>query len=392
LHPQVATEESAKRRQLSLWDELDLVHELVVGTAHSRMTACQQLWIPRGEANPDLTWKRSEHGSWSSCDLASCNAWGCPRCGRARASSSRDELGAVILKHLDASTATDAWMLTLTAPHYDAGVELDVRRLYDASALLWRDLEFKRWASRWGVVGRVRFLDNTRGAHPHFHIALLVEHAVIGLTSPIKAMGAVERATWLESIAAELVPVWERACRAAGVDIRDPDAFERHALKLTGGERAAAYFAGWGLTDEVTLASYKRGSHLELLADVRAGVAGAGDTYVAWLDATRGRQWCSGLADARRAIGVTDEDVERYAEARREALRKKKPRELVNPLTVRIPAELVQCALRIGWKTVLLEADQADASGVSAQRAVLSLLWRAELAARRWRRSRPPPA
>jgi hypothetical protein len=379
LQPSVSEEETPKRRQLSLFDEMDVVHGLVAGTQHARMTACQQLWLRRSDPSPELRWKRSEYGTWASCDLASCNVWGCPRCGRARASEARDELGATIGKHLNASVFTDAWMLTLTNPHYDAGVVVDVGRLYDACARLYRDPEFVAWSERWGVVGRVRCLDNTRGQHPHFHIAVLVEHALIGMTSPIKGMGAVERAEWLDYIAAELIPAWERACRAAGVEIRDLDAFHQYGLKLSGGEHAAAYFVGWGLVDEVSLSPYKGQSHLSLLPEAKRGDVDAGAKYLAWLDATKGKQWVSGLADARRRLEVTDDEIEAFAKARRERLQKERPRELVKPISISIPRELADTALRLGWGIVLGVADKADANGDNAQRAVLSLLWRAFL-------------
>jgi hypothetical protein len=75
-------------------------------------------------------------------------------------------------------------MLTLAPPHRATDELAEVLRWqYDACARLWRSSEWRAFAAEYGITSRVRVLDATHGGrngtHPHHHVALFVDQAMV---------------------------------------------------------------------------------------------------------------------------------------------------------------------------------------------------------------------
>jgi hypothetical protein len=276
----------------------------------------------------------------------------------------------------------DVAMGSFTMPHApDEDPRAMLRRLYGAHARFLRSARWRRFAARWGVVGAVRVLDATWSAgvyavHPHFHVALFLEHAWIVEPSryrykvpPMRSAAAHDAATeqaledwladeltphlldddahalrpdeagprfpamvgpryavpalsvsqpkrelWLRHIGAELVEAWIDALQGAGagLDARAIAYTREHGLELTGAEHAQRYFAKWGLPDEVAKSSSKASSPLRLLDAQGAGDHRAGLAFQQWRRATHGQQQVTGVQDLLDALAIDDEQVEEY--------------------------------------------------------------------------------
>lgn len=331
----------------------------------------------------------------------------------------------------------DVWMLTLAPPHYaDEAGELVVERLYRATEILWRKNAWRRFADQHGVVGRVRVLDATHGgangSHPHFHVALFVQRALMpttwtpsararrgrvrfastdgdlveslvraltapapvdgtSLTSsllstiqPLRMAARDTRAAYLDELRGDLLDAWEASCREAGIPIEQHAAFRSRSLLLSPSEDAASYFVKWGLADEVGAPTNKQRSHLRLLDLVAAGVDRAGDVYRAWRRAVHGRTWVTGLGDICTRLGVTDDDATAYlAELRRRRERQLElagtPALVVPELALVVKSHLFPAALRLGWEQVFALCDQLAAAARAAddvQAELDRVLWR----------------
>lgn len=231
--------------------------------------------------------------------------------------------------------------------------------------------------------------------HPHFHVALfptaswMPKERATGwvpsadLIPDAPALGGrfskKDRADFLADLVGGLVPAWERACVDAGVVIRDVGAFRKRALQLQPCEDAAAYFTKWGLAEEVGAAALKSDTHLTLLQKCADGDDVAGAAFIAWRYAVDGRQWVTGLADTLDALGVTDTDVELYADEQRRKREKvlaeegKLPEPRI-PLALSIPATLYTAALKLGWDVVIDLVERGEAAGDDPQHTLIASL------------------
>ena len=391
---------------------------LLGGGEYNRQSKCHRTrYVAPGESVGLL---RSESGTWSLRGVVKCGHATCPACGPRMCRSTAAQIGAAMSRHLgdgarlhfdgadlDAAAASapragsdrghDVWMLTATIPHYDEGAPIVVARLYRAWKSFLRSRGWRRFQARWGIVAVVRVLDATHNGrpHPHFHVALFPTRSWMpysyaaswdGLPSTIPsgpALGGVfsrsDRARYLAELAGGLHPAWEAAVIDAGVVPRDLPAFRAHGLKLQPCEDAGAYFVKWGLAEETGATSYKHDNHLSLLDACGAGDDAAGAAYVTWRAAVDGRQWVTGLADARTATGTTDIDVDVYAaEQRRKrevvAAAEGHPLVKVAPLALQVPATLYAAALAVGWRVVVEAVERGEAAGEDPQNTLIAAL------------------
>lgn len=318
--------------------------------------------------------RRSETGGWSLSNVVHCgSAHVCPLCAHRRARDVCAIVGAAIDKHRRAAVASDVWMLTLTVPHSDSDDQRAlVRGLVRAWSSFTTSRQWKRFRRRWGVRAVVRVFDATfgsNGLHPHWHVGLFVDHAAVGF-SPLKGWSIADRAMVLEDTARdELADAWTHAAVKAGlVDATELDAHHALGAHLAGAEEAAAYFAKWGLADELTMGPLKRSTQWDLLDAWGAGDELAGDAFTSYYRATKGIPIVTGIKAMRDELGIDDELVERYVERQRAAREAVEPRELVEPIAVVVPVWLHPAAVAVGWHRLQRVAELAGAAG--AQRAV----------------------
>lgn len=427
------TADAWKAPTLNQWQRLRIAATLQHDRTDSNRDAkCQRT---RFRKDVDVGISRSSSGKWTAKNVIQCGRMTCPVCGVRRARRVASQIGACIERHQE-GIECDVWMLTLSPPHRaDDSLELTLDRLYVAAADFFRTPAWRRFAKEYEIDARIRVLDATHGGqngcHPHFHIALFPRHAY-ALSSYIPAAADVKRyqkqreewsdeliekfvhalrtydeksvqatslwdawqplrirprevrGAFLAQLAREqLVDAWRSSCARAGVAIPDRAAFDRHALTLSPSEDAAAYFTKWGLADEVASSPQKARSHLRLLDLVEAGHDLAGDLYIAFREATCGKQWISGLGDAMAELGVHDEDADAYLErlARRRAAvlaAAGTPLPDLLPLDLHIRGYLYPAALKVGWETVFALCDaeaEAATSELDVQRALDRFLW-----------------
>jgi hypothetical protein len=425
--------------QLSLWGRMAVRRQLLRYTksARGKESADSKCSWVRFVTGADVGGNRSDRGYWSARGLVTCQKWTCPFCGGTKARDAVSKLGACLARHLSADPDHDAWMLTLTVPHYPDTSTIDhVDQLYRAWDLFVASKGYRQFAARWGIVARVRVLDATHGAangsHGHFHVALFPTKAGLstvdafvrsaepidswtvdddgseiatpgvrvlpsqlagrevwgrGVWTSLRACAPKVRAGFLTELSAGLLPAWESAVRGAGVELRDVRAFRGVSLKLSPSEKAAAYFVKWGFADEVGSASKSR-SHLHVLDAVAANLPGAAYVFKLWARAVDGRAWVSGLTRACAKIGITDDDATEYRErllAERDAANEREgtPVKKVRPLDLKFRAHLYPIVQALGFDAVFGWIDQHESEypdDDELQAALDAFLWsRADL-------------
>jgi len=332
-----------------MWARLAVARDALAGTEHDRQAKCLHTRI--AAPGQGVALHRSADGRTWVGGVARCGHWTCPACGVARAREAAGQLGAVIARHL-AELHHDAWMLTLTVPHYEADRVVDVvDGLYRASQAFFRSRTWRKFKAKWDIVGVVRAIDVTfkapgYAAHPHFHIALLPRRAAASLWQPIRGMERDDRLRYLADVCAtELSDAWTAAVLAVGFRPRSIETLRTIGAQLQPGDKVSNYLSGWGLDDETTGAPLKRRSHLGLLDD---GTDLARYMYWLWRVAVDGRQWLTGLTDAMSAVGVDDGDVAAHVAALAPP-----PPPPVAPVTLPIPAYSWGAVLRVGLGELL---------------------------------------
>jgi hypothetical protein len=421
--------------QLALWPRLNIVKDLTHMSEWDRDGKCNRT---RFKKQSDVIVNRTDLGAWSTKGTIKCGQFQtCPSCGPQKCREVATKLSIAFNRHLSAELFHDVWMLSLTIPHYaDETAELVVDRLYAAWETFTHSPEWKRFAQRWGVVGRVRVLDSThggaQGSHPHFHVAIFAENAGItpevawtlgdpkdthyvvddrgekecngvrvmhaeranlvedcerwGLYKPLRACSNTVRAKYLDSIKGSLVTAWERAVRASGARTAKLTDFRRKSVELTPSEHAASYFTKWGLADEVGASTSKSRNHLRLLDAVAAGMPGAAYLWKQWRRAVHQHALVTGLGAVVRRFAITDDDAAAWlAEQRRcreaELERQGTPLVKVPELKLVIRSHLYGAAMALGWAAVFAFVDSAALAGRDdspdwLQTALDDFLWR----------------
>lgn len=382
--------------QLDLWSRLDQAAALA--DWDTRKAKCHRT---RRKALSPVPIYRTERGGYKAGNLVRCGQWACPACGVERARKVSAKLGLAIERHRrsgDRFFRPDVWMLTLTMPHArqdHPGAVLD--GLFASWDVFTHTAEWRTFRKRWGIASVVRVLDVTfggrNGCHPHFHVALFPSNAAthefddgMMVTRSFRGMNDAARKEALAELGDELRPTWAAALRSVGVTRAIAD----ESLDLAGGERAAAYFVGWGLADEVGATPVKQRSHLRLLDAAAAGAAAAGAAYTEFCAAVAGRQWVSsGLGDLCRRLGIDADALDEYRKREQKkrddaAAARGEPVLLVAPFTVEIPAYLYPDALRLGWRVIIDTCEEAAAAGADVGAALVDRVM-AAIAARRAR-------
>lgn len=393
--------------QLDMWERKERQHAVLcaeLGDAgfSSNLAKCGITRVPSRKGGV-VTLYRDARGTWRHSGHVHCDQWTCASCGPSRARTTAATLGVAMDRWLNGRRNAeggrhdrparlafrDVWMLTLTLPHRIEDWPGDtVDKLFDAHERFKRSAAWRAFCREWGIKSSVRVLDNAHGGkngtHPHFHLALFPSLArdidtsdgatLLGWRAH-RAMRKADRRQRCDEIGAALWGAWRDALVEAGVTY----AVGGEALKLSPGEKAAAYFTGWGLADEVGASTMKVRSHLRLLDAAAAGVEGAGGAFVQWVAATRGKQWVTGLGDLEQRLAITDEDIEAHIAKLRAArdaaaAERGEPVVLVRELQVDVPDALHAAALSLGWSTVHDVCTQADLDGRNAQLALTDVL------------------
>jgi len=359
-------------------------------TEHRRAGKCGKVRCRTEDGSPaDVELHRSARGTWRPRGVVRCQTWQCPTCAHARARTVAATVGCAIERHRRGDALHDVWLLTLTMPHrLEETQRGKIGRLFDAWDRFTAGAAWRAFRARWRVDAVVRCYDDTfggNGLHCHFHVALFVSAAAYGFEPIRTALNADERKRVLTEwvLSDELRDAWADACRSTGIYPTDPKgiaAARSLGVDLAGGEDAAAYVVKWGLSDELAMSTVKRGGHFELLDAFRAGDVRAGELYREWADATRGRNFATGITRLSRKLNVTSDDVDAYLAE----LRRRRDAELraagVEPpaekpaMMLRIRSHLFPAAVGLGWRIVAECAELAEERGESPQDAVRELL------------------
>lgn len=209
----------------------------ILGSEH-RTGKCMQRRLPKQTVK---VWKDKEHGKAFYSGVRTCAAlWTCAHCAAKISERRRVELVAA----LDAAKALGLHvkLLTLTIPH---GIGDDVREIVKKLLGAWkRTTQGKRGQdlrALLGLKGTIRAFEVTHGAngfHPHLHVLLFLDKP------------------WSNaSVHAAFSPLWQNACRLAGLPIPS----DAHGCRVDDGSKAAAYASKWGLESEMTKGHVKRG-------------------------------------------------------------------------------------------------------------------------------------
>lgn len=209
----------------------------VLGKDH-RTGKCMQRRLPKQTVK---VWKDKEHGKAFYSGVRTCaRLWTCAHCAAKISERRRVELVAALeaAKRLGLHVK----LLTLTIPH---GIGDDVKVIVQKLMGAWkRTTQGKRGQELrelLGLKGTIRAFEVTYGAngfHPHLHVLLFLDKS------------------WSNaSVHAAFSPLWQNACRLAGLPIPS----DAHGCRVDDGSKAAAYASKWGLESEMTKGHVKRG-------------------------------------------------------------------------------------------------------------------------------------
>ena len=271
----------------------------VLGKDH-RTGKCMQRRLPKQTVK---VWKDLEHGKAFYSGVRTCaRLWTCAHCAAKISERRRVELVAALeaAKRLGLHVK----LLTLTIPH---GIGDDVKVIVQKLMGAWkRTTQGKRGQELrdlLGLKGTIRAFEVTYGAngfHPHLHVLLFLDKP------------------WSNSsVHAAFSPLWQNACRLAGLPIPS----DAHGCRVDDGSKAAAYASKWGLESEMTKGHVKRGKQggMTPFDFLRAVLADDPDAakyrglFRAYADAFHGQRqlyWSNGL---RKLLELgkeaTDEEV-----------------------------------------------------------------------------------
>jgi hypothetical protein len=180
-------------------------------------------------------------------------------------------------------------MITLTARHGKddelssllSGMKRAKKRLHQHRA--WKRIKPQVVA----MLTATEVTHGWNGWHPHFHVLVIV------------------RTSQAEAALSELGDPWRGALRAEGLD------GAAAAFDCQGASAAGRYVAKWGAGEELTLSGRKRGkgqgrTPLQLLEAHKAGSEGAGELWIEYVEAFRGRTQLDGLKKLVDLAGLED--------------------------------------------------------------------------------------
>jgi len=203
---------------------------------------------------------RDDKAAWFE-GAAPCNSiWSCPVCAAKIAARRQDELQ----KSIDAATEKGhgVALVTLTFSHQKSDfLALLLPKFKKALRAIKSGRRAAELRERFGVIGEVRALEVTHGAHgwhPH-------SHAVVFFKVP-PPPGA------LAEYKNRLFALWAAACARALLGAPTED----HGVDIRGARHAGDYVAKWGFSSELTRAHLKRGNDKgrtpwQLLSDAADG-------------------------------------------------------------------------------------------------------------------------
>ena len=250
----------------------------------------------------------TEHGTAHYAGLQQCGSpWACPVCAAKIAERRREEIAAGF--DYAYTSGRKVVMVTFTFSHtaWDSVTAL-LRQQSDALRRLRSGKVWQRIKGDMGYGGLIRSLEITHGRngwHPHTHEAWIVSND-----------------TDAEALRERVSQRWAASCRRAGLLKPSQEAdFARHAVHVVDRATSSDYMAKhdqeshWGADRELAAGSSKvsAGRHpFALLRDAGAGDEEAGDLYMDFVEATKGKAqifWSRGLKAAAGVQDRTDDEV-----------------------------------------------------------------------------------
>lgn len=274
--------DTAKNASLSKWDLQTAACRLL---PDDRIRACHRIM---SDSTRGVSVKSDGKKAWYG-GLAVCGSvWLCNVCARRIGERRREELQAAINKAI--GQGMDVALITFTFSH------ALYHRIDDVLPKLTKALRYLKAGRKWqalkekyGIVGSVRALEVTHGLngwHPHVHEIEFFKYP----------LGADTR----EQMQNEIFELWYAACQKAQLGLPNRE----HGVDVRGATRAAQYVGKWGFAAELTRGTGKTGwagrTPWELLGDFHGGDKTAGDLFLNFADAFRGRRqlfWSKGLRD-----------------------------------------------------------------------------------------------
>ena len=234
-----AAKQKKEKARDERWQLLEVAQAILQATGH-RTCGCMR-YVQGGDPVVLGTEHGCHYGNLMVCGMP----WSCPVCTTRISERRKDEIELAVERHIK-ETGGRVFMLTLTFPH---GAEDDLKKMIKRFR---KALTRFKGSRRMGklkqlleVIGTIRALEVTwgrlNGWHPHVHEIWLVGPEFDDVD--------------LEWLQAELLLLWQRACKRSG--FAEPDAY--HGVDITIGEGVSGYIAKWGMGAELTKAHCKRG-------------------------------------------------------------------------------------------------------------------------------------
>ena len=175
------------------------------------------------------------------------SVWSCPVCSAKIAEERREDLKTVV-ETWQAQGGT-VLLVSYTVRHNIKQKLIEVlKKALHSRSLMMNRKSYRRLRARIGLAGSVRSLEVTYGEngwHVHFHEILFLNKLETFLE------WCLTRSNNLEQI---ILPMWQDACRSAGLS--SPD---HHGVKVQNGDKAGGYVAKWGMDSELTKGHIKQG-------------------------------------------------------------------------------------------------------------------------------------
>lgn len=259
----------------------------------------------------------SEEGRAYLSGLVTCGSvWACPMCAALIQEGRRKEIAQAMAWAYEPAQNFQPVMVTFTFPHKDwQSLQELIQRQAKAYELLRKGAKWDRFKQSLGYQGLIRSLELTHGKngwHPHTHELWFV-------SSQVEA----------DQLRGRLTELWESACVRAGLlDMGDVVAmynFGLHAVDVKGWCSDSDYLAKqddsrhWGVDREMAKATSKAGSAkgrhpFGLLADAKTGDRQAGEKYLEYIEAMKGKRqlfWSHGL---KARVGIEEQSDEEIAD------------------------------------------------------------------------------